>query len=782
MICYQKNISKKIKLVIILTLCVLFVNIFSFFNPNANNGVSNDQIRLQTIYISEDTIWNVIGSPYVINETIVIEQSAKLTIESGVQVLFNESSSLIIDGVLNATGTSANPIIFTSNSSTPAKGDWDSIKIRGINSIISNAFISYADKGVEIDGGIVEIINSTIFENNYGILGFDIHQGDLIVQNNSIYNSLYENLRIQDLSGNIVNYYIKNNRFFHGYGPAGFNCIDLRPSDHSKVFFENNEIFNNTRGGIRIAYCDLDELIFQNNSIYRNRGTEVNDYGVIFQGIRLKNPIYVQYNEIYDNGNNGMVFENVAGQPCCNVWIDNVTIQYNKIYNNGNDGIRFSDNKITSLIFRHNIISNNSNYGVSVDSQSYIFENFSLHHNEISNNTIGLYFKNWVENEYNVNYNNIVNNSLYSIYCAWEEPSKHMDIKNNWWGTNESSEINDMIFDYYDDTIYAKVDFLPILTNPVSETYNAIAPQFKNLQINDSVILVGDHVNISIEVTDNVKIDSVWIYINNYTYKMTNINETDTFYYIFIPNVYNMTYNFIISSNDTSGFINTINGYLTMESLPQPFELFFSISGNELALIWTASEFANGYSVYISESYINQLNSSISKLIDNITGLSFSTTLTNGEYYLVAEAYNEYGNIISNCIFVKINQTEYDNGGDGGDGDNNITDNNLFLIIPIIIGIAITGIFGMFFIRSYLKKEKIKRKQIPRPQTEELRIKAEKVKEEYKKIEIKKDEMLSPQEFLCKNCGNLIQITDYLKSRKKIFCEKCGVLITLPED
>lgn len=777
MICYQKNISKKIKLVIILILCVLLINIFSFFNQNVNNEVSNDQIRLQTIYISEDTIWNTIGSPYIINETIVIEQSATLTIEPGVQVLFNESTSLIIDGILNATGTSTNPIIFTSNSSTPTKGDWNSIKIRGINSIISNAIISYADKGVEIDGGLVKIINSTIFENNYGILGFNLHQGDLIIQNNSIHNSLYENLRIQDLSGNIVNYYINNNKFFHGSGPAGFNCIDLRPSDHSKVFFENNEVFNNSRGGIRIAYCDLDELIFQNNSIYRNRGTELNDYGVIFQGIRLKNPIYVQYNEIYDNGNNGMVFENVAGQPCCNAWIDNVSIQYNKIYNNSNDGIKFSLNKITSLIFQHNIISNNSNYGVSVDSHTYIFEHLSLHNNEISNNTIGLYFKNWFENEYKVNYNNIINNSLYSIYCAWEEPSKHMDIKNNWWGTNESSEIDDMIFDYYDNTIYAKVDFLPILTNPVNEIFSAIAPQFNNLQINDTAILVGDHVNISIEVTDNVKIDSVWIYINNYACKMTSVNDTDTFYYIFIPLIYNSTYNFIISSNDTSGLINTFNGYLAMESLPQPFELFFSVSGFKITLTWTSSEFANEYSVYLSESYINQINSNISILGGNITGFSFLTTLTNGEYYLVVEAYNEYGSIVSNCVFVEINQSEYDNGD-----DNDYMGNNLFLIIPIIIGIAITGVFGAFFIRSYFKKEKIKRKLISIPQTEELQIKTEEVKEEYKKIEIKQDEMLSSQEFLCKNCGNLVQITDYLKSRKKIFCEKCGVLITLPEE
>ncbi len=39
-----------------------------------------------------------------------------------------------------------------------------------------------------------------------------------------------------------------------------------------------------------------------------------------------------------------------------------------------------------------------------------------------------------------------------------------------------------------------------------------------------------------------------------------------------------------------------------------------------------------------------------------------------------------------------------------------------------------------------------------------------------------------PQEIICKNCGNPIELTDYLKKKREVICEKCGAENIIPKD
>ena len=78
-----------------------------------------------TTDIGVDTTW-FSGNTYIVNTSLDIWDNATLTIEAGVQVRFNAGMSLDVEntGGLLVNGTSGNPVIFTSNSGSPAPGDW----------------------------------------------------------------------------------------------------------------------------------------------------------------------------------------------------------------------------------------------------------------------------------------------------------------------------------------------------------------------------------------------------------------------------------------------------------------------------------------------------------------------------------------------------------------------------------------------------------------------------------------------------------------------------------
>jgi hypothetical protein len=68
--------------------------------------------------IFSDTTWNLANSPYIVVDTVEVQQNITLTIEPGVVVKFNDGRGLLVDGELIARGTSNSPIVFTSNQAT----------------------------------------------------------------------------------------------------------------------------------------------------------------------------------------------------------------------------------------------------------------------------------------------------------------------------------------------------------------------------------------------------------------------------------------------------------------------------------------------------------------------------------------------------------------------------------------------------------------------------------------------------------------------------------------
>ena len=77
--------------------------------------------------IASDTTWTQSGSPYVVDADVTVSDGVTLIVEAGSVVQFEAEVGLYVEGTLQALGTEASPILFTSNQDNPAGADWETI-------------------------------------------------------------------------------------------------------------------------------------------------------------------------------------------------------------------------------------------------------------------------------------------------------------------------------------------------------------------------------------------------------------------------------------------------------------------------------------------------------------------------------------------------------------------------------------------------------------------------------------------------------------------------------
>jgi len=188
---------KTLKLTI---LAVIFASFWSINLAYASTDVSG--------VISTDTTWTAADGPYIVS-TLTINSGVTLNIDPGVVVKFQDQNSYIdVDGTLNANGTSADKIYFTSilddsvggdtnndgNSTTPEARSWRNIKFNNSSTgSLSFAVVRYGGEtpftGIYNNGGNISILNSVITDNgDKGILNFS---GTLNITSSEIGNQGY---------------------------------------------------------------------------------------------------------------------------------------------------------------------------------------------------------------------------------------------------------------------------------------------------------------------------------------------------------------------------------------------------------------------------------------------------------------------------------------------------------------------------------------------------------------------------------------------------------------
>jgi parallel beta-helix repeat protein len=275
--------------------CVVSAGVGAAVDVTDNNDATNKTITVlgDPTYvsgiISANTTWTLTGSPYIVTGNILVENGVELTIESGVLVKFDDMYYLRVDGSLGAQGTPDNLITFTSNKTSPNRGDWDKIYF---TSTSTNSTMSYCN---------VE----------YGTCGIECSQSSPKINNNIIQNNSYYGLRLYGSSSTVNNNILQNNG----------NGVDLS-SPASDIAIENNTIAANNYYGISLGWdWDNKNIYIKNNSIFQNsRG---------IHGGHWSSSVAISSNNITNNSWCGIELD----------WSSSVLITNNNILNNGEYGV-----------------------------------------------------------------------------------------------------------------------------------------------------------------------------------------------------------------------------------------------------------------------------------------------------------------------------------------------------------------------------------------------------------------------------------------------------------
>ena len=455
---------------------LLFLILFLVGNVSAQTNVSG--------VLSSDTTWSLSNSPIILTGAVLVPNGVTLTIEAGVTIRVNSGLYLKNEGVISAVGTSSDKITFQSSADSPAKSDWEGIRIRstGGSSIDESqnyssgsqfkyVVIKHADIGLYIYDAGLHVSHTKFDTNKYGV---EIRKTDGVVIDNSTFTgndkgiwSEYETFSPNDTTGNILNTFIKNSEFkTNGYG------IDLIINQRyfENLNINNNIINENTTGidfsgggyGCRVKSVNVFENIIYKNSGYGLQVGQIYGYESFGSEPADTYPLTVEKNIIVNNP----IYWNYGGG------VSGVTVKIanNIIYNPSetldsySQGLYFEggtskNDLITGNLIVSNGASLNLEYSNTDPSNKTFSYNTFIGQPLDNKSTISIYGSGHVFSNNNftkVNSNYVIKNTF----------SSTINAENNYWGTSTESEIQAAIYDYSDDFELGAIDFTPFLTSP----------------------------------------------------------------------------------------------------------------------------------------------------------------------------------------------------------------------------------------------------------------------------------------------------------------------------
>ena len=427
------------------------------YDMGAYATISNDTPIGTTVcsFISEDTVWDLNGNPYTVICDTTILPDITLTIEPGVIVRFTNDARLNVQGTLDAQGTSANPITFTSSTSEPAAEDWYGI-IFGSNSIgnLSHAIIEYAQYGIRVTGNGTQTLTDCIIRYNKQGVRVEASGGNPVIHRSSLYgNTAYNCVLTTDTSLNltvdmrdnwwgtedpvaisetIADYFYSTDRGVVDYtgfldGPDGnevpgnylIGATDGDVTLPSASYIVPNSYY--IRSGHTLTISTGTTLSFASGQLLRVDGALIAE-GTDAEKITFTSSADVPAPEDWY----GIIFRsNSTGT------LSHVVIEYAQY------GIRVTGNgtqTLTDCIIRYNM------QGVRVEASG---GNPIIHRSSLYGNTA---------------YNCVLTTDTSSNLTV--------DMRDNWWGTEDPVAISETIADYFYSTDRGVVDYTGFLDGP----------------------------------------------------------------------------------------------------------------------------------------------------------------------------------------------------------------------------------------------------------------------------------------------------------------------------
>jgi hypothetical protein len=427
------------------------------------------------------------GSPKIVHSIITHNSISKQSEDGGRIYLYGGGIFISGDGAV----ISDNVITYNSIKAIGSYGDgyaygggiYATGRILIINNNVSwnsaTGSIYVSGGGSAYGGGIyasgeVIISNNTIANNNvegsYGNSdGGGIYAlGAVTISNNTIANN--------SVSGYVINAH-GGGIFASGRVTMGSNII-LHNSIKADVSGHGGDAYG---GGI---YANGDGIVISGNSVFSNLATDV-PHGYSYRlggGIcAIGNGINITGNFVIDNvvfGKGGGIY--ASGQATIineNVIIRNYAklpsqyfcdVRGGGIY--ASNTVTVSNNKVVSNFAEHKgggIYGGNINYNTVVNNSATtgggIAGSSTIFYNTIIDNKGNGIETNGFES---INYNNIYNNTPYDIYNAG---GNDVNATNNWWNTTIDSQIQEKIYDWFDDATRGIVNYIPYLPTPETE-------------------------------------------------------------------------------------------------------------------------------------------------------------------------------------------------------------------------------------------------------------------------------------------------------------------------
>jgi hypothetical protein len=167
---------------------VCFLSIASIASVSGTSAVNT--------YVSgtiTTTTWTASLSPYYVTGTITVSTGDTLTIDPGVDVLFDADAQFIVEGVLNAVGTETDSIRFIKGAAV----QWGGLRISGGNvNTFAYTRISDANAGAAVNGGGIYVSGGQLLMDN------SVLSGNIAGDGGALYNVATTTLTNCTIAGN----------------------------------------------------------------------------------------------------------------------------------------------------------------------------------------------------------------------------------------------------------------------------------------------------------------------------------------------------------------------------------------------------------------------------------------------------------------------------------------------------------------------------------------------------------------------------------------------------
>ena len=414
----------------------ILVNTLSFGTATASTTVTG--------IINSDTTWTKANSPYDLTGNVLVNTGVTLTIERGVTVNLN-GYYIMVNGTLRVRGDSTEQalinygqIIFNSFSSGWQESTGTGCIIE--NAVLDNVPISSSVTTLKISGssinGSISVGGSSIVTNSIinGSIEFAASSGS-VVSNNDI------NGEVSVRGGSTV---ISGNNIKGGSGDYG---IHIEPSVDA-------QIFGNTISKCFCGIKTVGDATIERNSISNSY------YGIIIgESVTIAVPWFIYGHNVIRNNTIYNSTEGILSIGNNTIIADNVIAECKR----GFSTTTYSGTGAT--LERNSIINNNIGIEILGTTAQYMSNTNSIIvlNNTISDNVNGLKLSTSPPAP-TISYNNFRNNSEYNLRLA--DTTSSVDATYNWWGTTNTHEINQTIYDFKYDFNLGTVNFVPFLTEP----------------------------------------------------------------------------------------------------------------------------------------------------------------------------------------------------------------------------------------------------------------------------------------------------------------------------